>query len=392
MAAFWSVAAAVSVGIATAVALRPGQLDDLHTVRQWLHYWLQSGRNPYEYFGAKLDYPPLAFLVLWPLALPSESTLAWWFIPSVILTTGAASWMLVRWMGECMYVDLTRPERVALIALMMAGSGLRLSIWHGQTVALALLFGATAMRYCRTRPYLAAAALALCSFKPHVAFGFALAILLTHGADVLLIAAAMVISLSLLFAATIGHSALALLIEYVDHLLTLYSGAERVRGLLSIRFVLDDLIGWYTLSTALYIVLAIASLGTVIWCSRRRRADAVTRAQVSVAAILWSTMFLPHQRYNVLLAAPALWLMMWPESGLIPNKRLQQILVGAYILFGVLDVPLLMRVTARLNPSWEDFYWYSYYLSPLRIVAVFLLVLFGLYRRPSAPHAAQVKP
>ncbi len=65
----WTVLAVVSMAAATVIALHPGQLGDLVTVREWLSYWITTHGNPYTHFYPVLDYPPLAFLVLGPLIL-----------------------------------------------------------------------------------------------------------------------------------------------------------------------------------------------------------------------------------------------------------------------------------------------------------------------------------
>lgn len=387
---FWSAVALLSVTFAVSIALQPDRMHDLREVRAWLQYWMAGRGNPYDHFAGDLDYPPVAFLILWPLGLPSDTAMAFWYIPAALATTGLAAWAMLRWMRERMYVTLSAAENVALIALMFAGSGARSALWQGQTMALSLMFGALAIRWSRTRPFAAAIALALCSFKPHIAVGFALAILLIEGADVLILAAAIVLSLSLLFAATIGQPLTEIVADYARNLTALYGGEERVRGLLSIRFVLDDMIGWYALSTALYAVLAVSTLVLIVVLAKRRRQDAVTQAELAVCCLLWSLMFLPHQLYNSLLAAPALWLLMWPESGLIRSRSLRGAAAAAYVLFGVFDVAGAMRLIGTWVPSLDWLYGTSYYLSPLRIAAIFALILWALYHRPHVHHRGAV--
>lgn len=378
---FWCGVATLSITVSILVALRPDRLDDLHEVRRWLSYWMAGTGNPYDRFVG-LDYPPIAFLLLWPLGLPSDATLAYWFLPGVLVITPLAGWATLHWMRERMYVALAPAEQIALIALMLSGTGMRSATWLGQTVALSLLFGALAMRWSRRRPYAAAVALALCSFKPHIAVGFGLAILLIKGVDVIILAAAIVLSLSLLFAATIGQPLADLAADWIRNLMTLYAGPDRVRGLLSVRFVLDDIIGSYVVSSALYVLLAVATLAIIVWLSRRRQHDAVTHTQVAVACLLWSVLFLPHQLYNSLLAAPALWLLMWPEAGLIARRSVRVAACAAYVLFGVFDVAGALRVISTFTPEPEWVYRSSYYLSPLRIACVFVVLLWALYHRP----------
>jgi hypothetical protein len=202
--------------------------------------------------------------------------------------------------------------------------------------------------------------------------------------DVIIIAAAIVLSLSLLFAATIGQPLADIGADWIRNLMTLYAGPDRVRGLLSIRFVLDDLIGSFAVATTVYVLLALGTLAIIVSLSRRRRGDAVTHTQVAVACLLWSVLFLPHQLYNSLLAAPALWLLMWPEAGLIARRSVRVAACAAYVLFGVFDVAGALRVISAFTPEREWLYTSSYYLSPLRIACVFVVILWALYHRPHA--------
>ena len=97
--------------------------------------------------------------------------------------------------------------------------------------------------------------------------------------------------------------------------------------------------------------------------------------------MLWPLLFLPSQLYNGVMAAPALWLLMWPESGLIQRESRRLLCVGAFVMFGILDVPRVLRLASDLL---DDGYWLykgSYYLNPLRIVLVFAFILLAAFRR-----------
>ena len=378
----WSILAAISVSAAGIVASRPGHLGDLHTVREWLSYWTSTTGNPYTHFAPMLDYPPISFLVLWPVSLLPEQGLAFWFLPGAVLLTAFAVWTQTSWTADRLRISLSASERLALIALVLAGSGTRSGLWAGQTVALSLIFGMLALRWKRSRPWLAALCLALCSFKLHIAAGFLLAVLLLAGPTVPIIASVITLLFSWLFAATVNQSLPGILIDYGRNLIALYGGEHRVRGMLSIRFVLDDLIGWYSLSFAVYLVLAVSALTTLVVLSQRRRADDTTQALVAVSSMLLSLVFLPHQVYNSLFAAPALFLLMWPESGLIPNRRIRAIWVAAYVLFGVIDPSRTIRLTILPITESDLVFWLSYNLNPLRPAALFTLILWRLYQRP----------
>lgn len=380
----WSAVAAGSLGLAVWVALQPGHLGDLHEVRSWLAFFLTHAADPYAYFDRQLDYPPIALLVLSPLHFIPEHALAAWFLPGTVLVTGLAGWVFVGAIAERVYTTISTPQRAAFVALILSGSSMRGAIWLGQTVALAVLFGALALRWSRRRPFAAAFALALCSFKPHLAVGFGLAIVLTDGFDVILVAVAIVISASLLVAAAVNQSVLTILASYAHNLFAMYDGPEHIRGILSVRWVIEDIIGYYGVATLLYAVTACASL-VLIGVAARRAPDAAGRVQAAAAAMLWPLLFLPSQLYNGLMAAPALWLLMWPEADLIRNERQRLAVVSAFVIFGVADVPRIARMIAE--HSTIEMYWLykgSYYLSPLRLVLLFGFILAVALRRARA--------
>jgi hypothetical protein len=280
-----------------------------------------------------------------------------------------------------LYTSLSMPQRTAIVAMILSGSSVRGAIWLGQTVALAILFGALALRWSRRRPFAAAFALALCSFKPHLAVGFGLAILLVEGADVIVVAVAIVISASLLVAAAVNQSVLTILANYSHNLFAMYDGPDRIRGLLSVRWVIDDLVGYYGMASLLYALLACVSL-VLIGVAARRAPDAAGRTQAVAAALLWPLLFLPSQLYNGVMAAPAIWLMMWPEANLIRRESTRLAAVSAFVIFGVADLPRVARLIAERSSA--DMYWLykgSYYLSPLRLAWLLGFLLLVAFRR-----------
>lgn len=382
----WTVVALASLAAAVWVALQPGQLEDLHEVRTWLSYVQSHSADPYAYFDRTLDYPPIALLVLSPLRLIPEGTLAVWFLPFSIVITALAGWVFVGAISDRLYTELPTAQRIAIVAMILSGSSVRGAIWIGQTVALSVLFGALALAWSRRRPFAAAMMLALCSFKPHLGVGFGLAILLIDGFDVIVIASAIVISASLLVAAAINQSVLTILASYAHNLISMYDGPDRIRGVLSLRWAFEDLTGYYGLATLLYAVAACASL-VLIGVVARRAPDAAGRAQATAVALLWLLLFLPSQLYNGLMALPAVWLLMWPEGNLIRRESRRLAAVAAFVLFGVVDVPRLVRF---FSDKLDHGYWLyksSYYLSPLRIAVLFGFILMVAFRRARAKDA-----
>lgn len=383
--AFWGAVAIASLAAATWVALRPENLRDLHEVRSWLAYARAHSANPYSYFEHQLDYPPIAFFVLAPIGWIPETRLVW-FLPLSILAAALAGWVLTRAIAERLGTRIPVPHRLGLVLLLLSGSHVRGAIWTGQTVAFAVLLGSLALLWSRRRPFAAAFALALCSYKPHLAAGFGLAILLLDGLDVPLIAGAIMSSITLLVSAALNQSIIAVVAGYVRNVFTMYDGPGHIRGILGLRWVFEDLIGHYGLAAIVYGVAATAAL-VLIARMARIAADDVARVRVAVAALMWPLLFLPSQLYNGIMAAPALWLLMWPESDLIRRESRRLLAVGAFVIFGVLDVPRILRL---LSAQLADGYWLykgSYYLSPLRLVLVFGFILLISIRRSSAPHS-----
>jgi hypothetical protein len=378
--AFWGTIAAASIAAAVWIAVQPGNMRDLHEVRTWIAFIRTSAANPYSYFDGQLDYPPVAFFVLSPLGWIPDAHLAQWFLPLSVATSAVAGWVLVQAMTHRAGVRLPVPQHASLVLLMLSTSAVRGGIWTGQTVAFSVLFGALALLWSPKQPFLAALALALCSFKPHVAVGFGLAILMLDGLDVPMIAGAIMTSLSLLVSAALNQSVLAMVAEYVRNLFVMYDGPDHIRGLLSIRWVLEDLLGNYGLSTLAYGLAATVSL-VLIGQTARRATNAAERAHVVAATLIWPLLFLPSQLYNGLMAAPALWLLMWPESGLIRQEARRVAAVGLFVAFGVFDIPRVLRQASNLL---SDGYWLykgSYYLSPIRLALVFGFILLVALRR-----------
>jgi hypothetical protein len=382
----WVPLAVLSMSAAAAAAwLRPDSLGDLELVRDWLRFWLAGG-DPFTHYLGEVDYPPTAFLVLWPLALPGDAAIRWLFVPGAIVTAAAAIFVLLRWLSERSGVELTRYEQAALVAMVLAGGSARSGIWTGQTAALAVLFGALSLYWCRQRPVAAAVALALCAYKPHVAIGFALAIILTERRAIVWWAAGITVLMWGGFAATVEPSLAGVLSLYTQSLLTLYDGPDRIRGLLSIRWVIEDYLGHYETATVVYAVLALTTLTLLGLAARRRHAPA-DRSVIAAACLLWPLIFLPNQLYHGLLAWPAIWLLMWPEVQPIRHLGLRVTVIVAFVVFGVLDLPRTVRL---LSGPESDAGIASYFLSPLRLALVMGLILNALYT-PGKSQAGQTR-
>lgn len=377
---FWAACAVVSVTAATIVAVQPGQLEDLWIVHGWVSNALR-GVNPYV-VHSDLDYPPHAFgLLLFVRWLPDQ-LLAPVFLITAVSATAAATWILSGWLAGKLGITLTTRDRLVLVAIMLAGSTLRGAMWRGQLAPLAFLFGACALAYAERSPRRAAVFLALCAFKPHVAIGFALAIFVTEGVRILIAALAVALLLMSWMAYETSYSLAGLLATYIENLQHLYDGPDRVRGLLSIRWVIEDTIGSYDTATLMWVGAAVLS-AALLFDAALATGNATHRARIATAFLVWALVFLPHQLYHGFMAMPALWLLMWPEGGLIRSQKIRTATVGAFIFFGVLDVPRLIRLVTDIEADWA-LVWLSYALSPMRVTLLFGLLLWIIARgRPA---------
>jgi hypothetical protein len=153
--------------------------------------------------------------------------------------------------------------------------------------------------------------------------------------------------------------------------------------LLSVRWALDDTVG-YEAGTAIYVLLAIAVLA-MLGAAARRRHGARGDLYVVAAALIWPLLFLPSQLYNSLLAAPAIWLLRWPETSLFRSTPARTALVGAIVLFGVVDLPRVLRAIAERAGDMLWLFQGSYLLSPLRMALLLAFVLYAAFQRAQAP-------
>lgn len=371
----WTGVAATSVIVASIVAVQPGRMQDLWLVRDWLHYWQTHG-DPYPAFN-NLDYPPGALLLLWPLNRIQAGTAALVLIPIQIASCAAGAWLLMRWFSRRLDIVMRWQDQATLIALMLAGGSFRSTIWRGQTTPVAFLLGALALYWARQRPWAAAIALGLAAFKPHLAIGFALAILLTESSGAVIVAGLFALSQFVIFSATVEAAPADIFMSYVRNLASLYHGPDHVVGMLGFRMVIESVVDDFWIAFYLHVGLAVGSLAFII--SRvRRYLDFTTSTHVAVACLLWSLMFLPQQLYNGILVAPALWLLMWPKAALIARPRIRTAVVTAFVLFGVLDVPRMLRVIADVAGDLEWLTTFALLLPPLRVALLFAFVLYRL--------------
>jgi Glycosyltransferase family 87 len=184
-------AAIVSAGVCFVLALYTLGLNDKNAAgRDFISYWatgqlLVHGGNPYDFQAVRslelaegrdpaepllmMRNPPMAFFLALPLGLVSPKTglILWLFV----LLGGLSLSILLIWILN------GRPDsRYHLLGYLFAPA---IACFQAGQFGIFLLLGFVLFLYFhRTQPYLAGAALLLCSLKPHLFFPFCAALLL----------------------------------------------------------------------------------------------------------------------------------------------------------------------------------------------------------------------
>jgi hypothetical protein len=384
----WMALGAASLVTAAVVGLTPGRMQDYHEVREWFAAWSFGAANPYLRPDLDVDYPPHAFLLLAPVGLLPEGLggqLAYMLFN--LAMTVAAAYLLVQWSAGLARVSLRRDQIWALTGLVLALGTTRASLWLGQTIALAVCLSLVAMRLADRRPVWAALALSLASFKPHIAVGFALILLLTGRVRLLLYAAVLSAALFTLFGLTVGSPPAEMVAIYLANLDRLYSGDRHVMSVTSLREGFDAMAG-PVLGLRLHIAASAAALVWLVMGSRRAAARRDGELLVAAACLLWALMALPHQRHSLILLVPAWWAAIWPSAGFPGGARTRQWIVLVAVSLTALDLPLLLRLAgeaaARSGTSGSAasiLREASYDVSRGLVVLFFVLVAGSLTRR-----------
>jgi len=187
----FAAAAIVAAGLCFVVAMYMVGLSDRNAAgRDFISYWaagqlLVHGKNPYDFQAARslelaagrdpaepllmMRNPPVAFFAALPLGLVSPKVaLILWLL---LLLGGLSLAILLIWVLH------GRPDnRVHLLGYVFAPA---LACFQAGQFGIFLLLGVVLFLYFhRTRPFLAGAALLLCSLKPHLFFAFGVALVL----------------------------------------------------------------------------------------------------------------------------------------------------------------------------------------------------------------------
>jgi hypothetical protein len=388
--------AAASTVAAAWVALQPQHLRDFEDVRRWLLFWNFGANDPYAVQALAIDYPPNALLVLWPLAWLSEPAARLAIVGANVVLLAGGIWLLIDWLGGMLTASVARAQVASLTAVVLATDMARSSIWMGQTMPLALALAAVALKTRESRPALAALALGLLAFKPHVALALGLGMFLAGGAAVPLGGALVAMALVVASAIGMGQGTLFVLREYAQGLARQYAAAAHFRSETNVREVLEAFAGFGVARDA-QLILAAAGLAWLVVAARRAPRDRETTAVIVAATLLWGLVSLPFQRFGVLLAVPALGLLTW-TPGFNRDSRTRIWFAAGLVAMHVADLPLLVHAAAfALTPdpfrnSWTLFLhrlgeFHSFDILRLTVAALFVLTMRDLSHRRANTNA-----
>jgi len=382
----WTAAALASLVASIWVAFLPGHLHDFWELRSWLVTWLIHGGNPYINPALEVDYPPSAFLILAPLGLFSDQIAAEICVVASAMALVAANWLLLRWINERLGRPLPTLLVLALTAVAISSGAARAATWQGQTIAIGMLFGVLALRASDRHPIRAAIWLGLAAFKPHVALAFGLGILFTRGPKIPLISLPVFVVMCLLFAPTVGRTPGELAGDFLGNVARMYGEGNHTTATTLVE-AFEPALGARG-AGVVHGSLAIAVLALIAFGAWRRRHDQRSAVFVVAAGLMWSLVFLPHQRYGAVLAAPVWWLLLIPGANLVRSERLRVALAAGMTIYSVLDLQLTLRFTTRAattlfdSPAWTNLMQATYNVliaesaaSPLRLVIAACLCL-----------------
>jgi hypothetical protein len=296
----WGVLACVSLASGVWGATWPGRSLDLREVLRWAATWDFGAVNPYTTGVLRVDYPPHAFLLLGPLhLLPADLAPAMFAVVNTIICVLAA-WVTVQVSMEVPGPTATRQRQVLVLVILTFGV-FRSSLWLGQLMPLAWLLLMLAVREAARRPALAGVCLGLGAFKLNLALGVVLC-LLAQGRRTVLLWAAVTMAIGISVVAWItGVEPWVMTEQYVRGMVRMYGPGGYVADWLSLRALADGPAARAAIAAYLAITGAL-----VAWVTVRRN---VTGAHALALWCLWSLQAVSHQRFNFVLAVPAVLLL-----------------------------------------------------------------------------------
>ncbi|MFI5179002.1 MAG: glycosyltransferase family 87 protein [Vicinamibacterales bacterium] len=287
------------------LSLSTSHAGDLLQVVRWAGEWLH-GLDPYSLPEAVVDYPPWALVWLAPLAwIPGGVLTACW----IAINLGLAAWAiatLVGWANE-------PRSRLVLLAMLLASAASFRTLSQFSLLSFALAIAGAASRSRGVGGVL----LGLSLFKPQIGGAIALWVWLRGQRGRVLVAAAVVLGLSLAFTVRLGVDPITVAREYAAALARTYGDLTAIPGHSDLRSAIAVYAphadaGW---PLALVIALALlAPLAIGLWRTR----GALPASDLEIAAFcgVVSLLALRHLSYDFLLLLPLIvaW-RVWPFAG-----------------------------------------------------------------------------
>jgi Glycosyltransferase family 87 len=300
----WGVAAAISLAVGTANALRNGQSQDVKLVREWSALWLWNSANPYAVDGA--DYPPNALTWFGPLALlPEHAVALLWVGLSVALAPVAV------WLGFRLLFPHASPYAALLPGLLfLCWGGLRVGLGVGQFHVLTLVLGLAAVATADKRPGLAGILLGLALVKPHFAGAFLLWAILTRRFRVVAVALLVVLLSVLAFCVRVGQSPVEITASYLQVLKVELAGSTPATGI-DLRPVVQLWLGTTIAASVAHVGLLAALFTSVLVVAARLGRSRLERPDMLMLSVCcaFAVLGVPHSTYDVVLLLPVmLWL------------------------------------------------------------------------------------
>lgn len=297
----WAGAAVLSLAAGVWVSTMPGRSLDLMEVLDWLAVWNFGATNPYGVGGLRVDYPPHAFLMLGPLHLLPVAVAPVVFAFLNLIVCVLAAWTTVQVVLEGSGARALPRQRQVLVLIVLTFGMFRSSLWLGQTMPLAWWLLMLSVREATRRPVLAGVCLGLGTFKLNLAVAVVLFLLMQRRARVLAWAAVTVTLATAGFAAMTGVTPWVLAQQYVGGMRAMYGAAGYVPDWLSLRGLASQ-----TVWQPVVIVYLAVTGAAVAWVTARK---SVTSADALALWSLWALQAVAHQRFNLVMAVPAVLLL-----------------------------------------------------------------------------------
>ena len=385
----WGALALVSVAIGIVLGLQPGRSLDLGIVQTWLQHWISTGTSVYPVVDLEVDYPPFALVLLLPLHALPHGAGPLLFIVFNLATNCLMAWMLAGWMADETGTGTSARARLTFALMLLTWGAVRVGLWNGQTVALAICAAIYTIRSHAHSPWRAGAALAVAACKPTLGIAVGLILLFRGGYRVIAIGLALTLALTIGYETSVGLPPFASLGEYLASLERMYTGEFYFRGVTNLRAAFVDLSNqhpWSHVAFGVYGLIALAALLGIGWPVRHRPGAPIL---IATACLLWTLLALPNQRYYLVLLAPVVWLLVWtPERLAVPSARWPALTAAGLVLFNLIDGPMTIRYFAehvlQYTPlPWVWLWWLSYVIAAPVILALFVQILRVLRRLPA---------